>query len=74
MPVVSLLDERPLGEAVRIGDATVLVGTCSWADATLTNLPPVLPDDSFVRTTHLKESVIPSYTTQLAFALRPHLP
>ena len=44
------------------------------ADATLTNLPPALPDDSFVRTTHLKESVIPSYTTQLAFALRPHLP
>ncbi len=36
VPAVSLLDERPLGEAVRIGDATVLVGTCSWADATLT--------------------------------------
>ena len=32
----TLLDERPLGEAVRIGGAEVLVGTCSWADATLT--------------------------------------
>jgi len=44
------------------------------ADAVLTNLPPTLPDDAFVRTTHLKESVIPRYTEQLAEALRPHLP
>jgi len=43
------------------------------ADGALTNLPPALPDDSFVRTTHLKESVIPRYTGQLADALRPHL-
>lgn len=43
------------------------------ADAALTNLPPALPDDSFVRTTHLKESVIPRYTDQLAAALKPHL-
>jgi hypothetical protein len=43
------------------------------ADAALTNLPPILPDDSFVRTTHLKESVIPRYTGQLAGALKPHL-
>jgi hypothetical protein len=43
------------------------------ADAALTNLPPALPDDSFVRTTHLKESVIPRYTGQLAAGLRPHL-
>lgn len=44
------------------------------ADAALTNLPPALPDDSFVRTTHLKESVVPRYTEQLAAALRSHLP
>jgi uncharacterized protein YecE (DUF72 family) len=31
-----LMDERPLGAPVRIDDANVLVGTCSWADATLT--------------------------------------
>jgi len=43
------------------------------ADAALTNLPPALPEDSFVRTTHLKESVIPRYTEQLAGALKPHL-
>jgi hypothetical protein len=43
------------------------------ADAALTNLPAALPDDSFTRTTHLKESVIPRYTEQLAAALRPHL-
>jgi hypothetical protein len=43
------------------------------ADAPLTNLPPALPDDSFVRTTHLKESFIPRYTEQLAGALKPHL-
>ena len=43
------------------------------ADTALTNLPPTLPDDSFVRTTHLKESVIPRYTEQLAGALKPHL-
>jgi hypothetical protein len=43
------------------------------ADAALTNLPPALPDDSFARTTHLKESVIPRYTEQLAAAVRSHL-
>jgi len=43
------------------------------ADAALTSLPPALPDDSFVRTTHLRESVIPSYTEQLAAALQPQL-
>lgn len=43
------------------------------ADGALTNLPPALPDDSFVRTTHLKESVIPRYTERLADAVRPHL-
>jgi hypothetical protein len=43
------------------------------ADVALTNLPPVLPDDSFVRTTHLRESAIPSYTEQLTGALKPHL-
>jgi hypothetical protein len=43
------------------------------ADAALTSLPPALPDDSFVRTTHLKESVVPRYTEQLADALKPYL-
>ncbi len=43
------------------------------ADAALENLPPVLPDDSFVRTTHLKETAIPRYTDQAAAALRPFL-
>jgi hypothetical protein len=43
------------------------------ADGALTNLPPALPDDSFVRTTHLGESAIPRYTEQLAGALKPHL-
>lgn len=43
------------------------------ADATLVNLPATLPDDSFVRTTHLRESVIPRYTEQLAAALQPYL-
>jgi len=43
------------------------------ADGALTNLPSVLPDDAFVRVTHLKESVIPRYTEQLAEALRPAL-
>ena len=48
-----------------------------WADwlgaAALTNLPPTLPDNSFVRTTHLNATVIPAYTTALANELKPHL-
>ena len=48
-----------------------------WADwlgaAALTNLPPTLPDSSFVRTTHLNATVIPAYTTALANELKPHL-
>ena len=36
------------------------------ADFILTNLPPTLPDDSFARSTHLKETSIPRYTEQLA--------
>lgn len=44
------------------------------ADAALADLSSTLPDDAFVRTTHLKESAIPRYTTQLADALKPHLP
>ena len=44
------------------------------ADATLADLPMALPDHSFVRTTHLKESAIPLYTQKLADAIKPHLP
>jgi hypothetical protein len=43
------------------------------ADFVLTNLPPTLPDDSFARSTHLKETSVPPYTEQLATALKPHL-
>jgi hypothetical protein len=44
------------------------------ADAALHDLPATLPDDAFVRTTHLDESMVPEYTARLADALRPHLP
>jgi hypothetical protein len=44
------------------------------ADAALAQLPSTLPDDCFVRTTHLREYVIPRYTERLADALRPQLP
>ena len=43
------------------------------ADGTLTQLPAMLPAESFVRTTHLKESAAAAYTDQLAAALKPHL-
>jgi hypothetical protein len=42
-------------------------------DGTLEQLPATLPDGSFIRTTHLKESAIAAYTDQLATALKPHL-
>lgn len=40
------------------------------ADVVLTNLPATLPDDSFARSTHLKETAVPRYTEQLAAALK----
>lgn len=40
------------------------------ADVVLTNLPSTLPDDSFARSTHLKETFVPRYTEQLAAALK----
>jgi hypothetical protein len=40
------------------------------ADAVLTNLPSTLPDDSFARSTHLKETFVPRYTEQLAAGLK----
>jgi hypothetical protein len=43
------------------------------ADGVLNALPSTLPDESFVRTTHLKETVVPLYTETLAIALQPHL-
>lgn len=36
----------------------------------LTNLPAVLPDDLFTRSTHLRESAVPGYTDTLARALK----
>ncbi len=39
------------------------------ADVALTNLPAVLPDDAFARSTHLKEGMIPHYTDQIAAEL-----
>jgi hypothetical protein len=44
------------------------------ADVALRELPATLPDESFVRTTHLRETAVPDYTARLAAALRPHLP
>lgn len=44
------------------------------AEVVLRELPATLPDASFARTTHLRETVVPDYTAGLAAALRPHLP
>jgi hypothetical protein len=43
------------------------------ADGVLNDLPPTLNDESFVRTTHLKETVVPFYTEKVAAALQPYL-
>ncbi len=43
------------------------------ADITLTNLPPMLKDDRFVKTTHLNEAGVREFTETLARALAPHL-
>ncbi len=43
------------------------------ADEGLDRLPATLPDDSFVRTTHLTGSAAAAYTDQLAIALKPRL-
>ena len=55
--------------------ADMLQQWAEWlgADVALTNLPAVLPDDAFARSTHLKEAMIPRYTGQLAAELAPHL-
>jgi hypothetical protein len=42
------------------------------ADAALEQLPATLPDGSFFRTTHLKESAVADYTDRLAAALKQH--
>lgn len=39
----------------------------------LTNLPAVLPDEHFTRSTHLRETAIPGYTDTVANSLRPLL-
>lgn len=39
-------------------------------DGLLTNLPPALPDESFVRSTHLKESAVSSYTERLGATMK----
>jgi hypothetical protein len=56
--------------------ASLLTQWNQWlgADVVLRELPATLPDDSFVRTTHLAESVVPHYTARLAAALKSHLP
>lgn len=43
------------------------------ADAVLTELPAVLPDDQFARVTHLNPAAATNYTDQLAAILRRHL-
>jgi hypothetical protein len=48
-------------------------GAMLKADQLLTNLPASLPDEAFVRSTHLRESQIESYTEQLAASLGPAL-
>jgi len=66
--------ERFAGPPYPAQQAIMLHQWAGWLGASaLTNLPATLPDNSFVRTTHLTESVIPSYTTSLATALKPHL-
>ena len=42
------------------------------ADAALEELPAVLPDHLFAKTTHLNQAGAQTYTTLLAGALRPH--
>ena len=66
--------ERFAGVRYPAQQADMLRQWADWLGAiALTNLPPTLTDSSFVRTTHLSESVIPAYTTALAKALEPHL-
>jgi len=66
--------ERFAGARYPAQQAAMLQQWAGWLGAiALTNLPAALPDSSFVRTTHLTESVIPAYTTALAKALEPHL-
>jgi len=65
--------ERFAGTAYPAQQAAMLRQWADWLGATaLTNLPPTLPDSSFVRTTHLSENVIPAYTRSLAKAMEPH--
>ena len=65
--------ERFAGARYPAQQAAMLRQWADWLGATaLTNLPPTLPDADFVRTTHLSESVIPTYTRSLAKAMEPH--
>ena len=65
--------ERFAGARYPAQQAGMLRQWADWLGATaLTNLPPTLPDADFVRTTHLSESVIPTYTRSLAKAMDSH--
>lgn len=64
--------ERFAGTRYPAQQADMLRQWADWLGASaLTNLPATLPDSSFVRTTHLNESVIPAYTIALAKSLKP---
>ena len=60
----------PSGFTARV--ASMLAQWSGWlqADRALVALPATLPDVSFNKTTHLKESAVPAYTETLAAALR----
>lgn len=67
--------ERFAGARYPAQQAAMLRQWAEWLGATaLTNLPPTLPDANFVRTTHLSEGDIPTYTSSLAKALQQHRP
>lgn len=70
---ITPVPERFAGPRYPALHRTMLEQWSAWlkADVALTNLPPTLPDESFIRTTHLKEQVIPRYTDLLAEELRP---
>jgi hypothetical protein len=69
---ITPVPERFAGPAYPARHAEMLRQWAAWleADASLVELPPTLPDDSFTRVTHLKEAAVPLYTRGLAEALK----
>lgn len=63
------------GPAYAAGHAAMLQEWAGWlqADGVLTNLPPILPDASFSRPTHLNEGAVPDFTTNLGESLQTFL-